>query len=278
MREEYKLIFLTLLVRLGLGTLFVYIVTSFWAPSAHEYIIAFIGLSVTTAGLALSLLHIGRPVRILNTFSNRRSAMSWEAIIAPPLLLAISALVGCSYLHPTSIWNTVLKVVVMLLSVAFIFVTGKVYHLRARPSWSTPLVLYEYFTSAAIMGLLGYSLVLVESGNMTDFSAKVFGYLLSVLIVAELIITYSFRFRAIQVTVTARKALVENIATKQLYTQFVVLGLLIPAGLSLALALGVKSSTVVPIALGTFLLGAIWWRILFFRSATLIKITPDVAI
>lgn len=278
MREEYKLIFLTLLVRLGLGTLIVYIVTSFWAPITQEYIVTFIALAVTVLGLALSLLHIGRPVRIFNTFANRRSAMSWEAIIAPPLLLAISALVGCSYLYPTSIWHPVLKVIVLLLAVFFIFVTGKVYHLRARPSWSTPLVLYEYFTSAAIMGLLGYASALVALGNMPGVYAQVFGCLLSLLIVAESIITYSYRSRAIRVTVTARKALVESRSTKQLYLYFVIFGLIVPAALSLLLALGVQTSRVVPIALATFLLGAVWWRVLFFRSATLIKITPDIAI
>lgn len=57
MREEYKLVFLTLLVRLGIGMLIVCIVASFLAPIAQEYIIAVAALTVTLLGLALSLLH-----------------------------------------------------------------------------------------------------------------------------------------------------------------------------------------------------------------------------
>jgi len=277
MKEEYKLIFLTLLVRLGLGMLVVFILTSFLVPSVKEYIVALAALAVTACGLGLSLLHVGRPIRILNTFANRRSAMSWEAIISPFLLLAIGALTLISFSNPENRWIGLLRGVVLILAVAFIFVTGKVYHLRARPSWNTTLVMFEYFVSAVVLGILGFALVLVATGSMTEEFSRLSGFLLVPFLIAETVIAYAYRARAIRVTETARKALEER-ATKRLFAWFVALGLMLPTALALMLAIGSRVQAVVPIALGAFLLGAVWWRIIFFRSATLIKITPDIVI
>ena len=277
MKEEYKLIFLTLLVRLGLGTLVVYLTTSFIGPTVSEAGVALTALVVTASGLGLSLFHIGRPVRILNTFANRRSSMSWEAILAPPLLIVIFALACLSYLFPNNPFLFIPRALVLILAMAFIFVTGKVYHLRARPSWSTPLVLYEYFTSAAILGLLGFAFILVVSGTMTENIGRAIGVLLIPLLAGESIITFSYRNRAMNVTPTARQSLASP-KTKKLYFLFVLVGLVVPAGLAVFLVFGVGMPRVVPAAFIAFLLGAVWWRVLFFRSATLIKITPDIAI
>lgn len=277
MREEYKLIFLTLLVRLGLGTLVVYIVTSPWLPPLSETFVTLAALVTTCTGLGLSLLHVGRPGRILNTLSNRKSAMSWEAILAPLMLSAVGLLVLFSYFYPASSWLSGLRMVVLFLAIAFIFVTGKVYHLRARPSWNTPLVLYEYFISAFIMGLLGLAFVCYATESMTIPLGRFFGYALLPLLFAETIITYAYRVRAMRVTTTARNAL-KTASARRLYIFFVVFGLMTPLALAIALSLGIDLSVIVPVALGTFLLGAGMWRVIFFRSATLIKITPDIDI
>lgn len=277
MKEEYKLIFLTLLVRLGVGTLVVYIAFSSLVPGVSEFIISLSALLVTVSGLGISLLHVGKPVRVTNTFANRGSWMSWEAIIAPPLVLAITALALFSYINPASPWLVVLRALILILSVAFIFVTGRVYHLRARPSWNTPLVVYEYFASAAVLGLLGFAFILVITGNATAHLGRVLGFVLLPLLIAEAVITYAYRSRAMSVTVTAERALGTR-QNKILYTWFIAIGLVVPLALALTLALGVQPQVLVPAALGTFLLGAVWWRVIFFRSATLIKITPDIAI
>jgi DMSO reductase anchor subunit len=203
--------------------------------------------------------------------------MSWEAILSPPLLIAISALVFFSYLFPDSAMLIVPRAFVLILAIAFIFVTGKVYHLRARPSWNTPLVIYEYFTSAIILGLLGFAFFLLISGNMTEKMGQILGFLMIPFLVAELIITFAYRNRAMHVTQTARKAL-EVPRTKKLYFLFVLVGLLAPVGLTPFLILGIGVPGAVPAAFFTFLVGAVCWRVLFFRSATLIKITPDIAI
>jgi len=43
--------------------------------------------------------------------------------------------------------NTPLLIAALVLSLALVFVTAKVYHLRARPAWSTSLVIYEFLLS-----------------------------------------------------------------------------------------------------------------------------------
>lgn len=277
MREEYTLVFLTLLVRLGLGTLVVYNVSMPFVPVLPESIVSFSALMATGFGLALSLLHVGKPGRILNTFANRKSAMSWEAILAPLLLGTIFGEVVISYFYETSEWLIPLRIAAFILSIAFIFVTGKVYHLRARPSWSTTLVLYEYFISALILGVLGLTTIYYILGSLSLQLINLLCYLLIVLISAETMITYAYRSRAMSTTVTAYKALSTG-SNKRLYFNFVVIGLIHPILFAISLLMGVETTFLVPALLGTFFIGAAMWRVLFFRSATLIKITPDIKI
>ena len=278
MKVEYKLVFLTLLARLGIGILFVSVLLSFFAWDAPaEYIVALVGMLVTGSGLALSLLHVGRPTRVVNVFANKDSMMSWEALLSPPLMIAMFALVVVSYLYPESGWLWLVRAFVLALGIAFIYVSGKVYYLRARPSWTTSLLLYEYFVSALCFGLLGYATIMVVTGTLDTVVFQMMAYALLALLVAEGIITYAFRSRAIHSTVTAAKAL-ENPTNQRLYVLFVLVGLVLPIILAVVAIIGVNVNVIVPVTLLVYLLGAVWWRALFFRSATLIKITPDILI
>ena len=276
MKVEYKLIFLTLLTRLGIGILFVSILFSALAwETPDEYIVTFIGMLITGIGLSISLLHVGRPSHVLNVFANRKSMMSWEALLSPPLMVVVAALVVFSYLYPESGWLWVARVAVLLLGSGFIFVSGRAYYLRARPSWTTGLLLYEYIVSAICLGLLGYATIMAFTGTLTLAVFQVISIMVLALLAAEAIITYAFRSRAIRTTVTAAKAL-EKPANQRLYVSFVLVGLALPAILAVSGILGVNAIAIAPITLFVFLLGAIWWRALFFRSATVIKITPDI--
>ncbi|MFT7003846.1 MAG: DMSO reductase anchor subunit [Sulfurimonas sp.] len=277
MKEQYTLIFLTLLVRLGLGTLVVYIIARSLFFNTSEVLVTFLALATTTSGLALSLFHLGKPGRILNSFSNLKSAMSWEAIIAPLALISIFSLVLVSYFYESSSWIVPLRMIVLIFSLAFIFVTGKVYHLRARPSWNTPLVVYEYFVSTIIFGIVGLTSIHYIVGNLTAELSKTIGFVLLVLLALEAIITYAFRARAIKATVTAEKALSSK-KNKSLYTNFIIVGLIIPFAMAISLLMNTDYIMFAPAILVPFFIGAILWRIIFFRSATLIKITPDIKI
>lgn len=282
MKEVYTLVFLTVLVRLGLGTLSVFLLIIPFMTKLSESIVAFICLAITAFGLGLSLFHVGKPGRIFNMFSNRESAMSWEAIIAPFMLCIIFAYVLVSYFYESSAFLMPLRILSFLFAIVFIFVTGKVYHLRARPSWNTTLVLYEYFISAVLLGSIGmismyffFGLFTAETYNPEIY--RILSYIVIVSGIIEIVITHLYRKRAMTLTVTANEALSTK-KNKKLYFNFVTIGLILPLIFSIALIFNTQLPYIIPILLICSLIGAAMWRVLFFRSATLIKITPDIKI
>ena len=275
MKAEYTLVFLTLFVRLGTGLILVHLLASLWTPLLPDPIVALIALVVTGLGLGLSLLHLGKPGRLLNSFNNRKSMVTWEAIISVPLMAALTALAYFSYQAPGSTGVLAAKLATAVLSVAFIFITANVYYLRARPAWTTPLVLYEYFVSTACLGVLGFGAVAVFLQRMTVQIASVLALVLLPLLIAEAIITYAYRARAIRVNPTAAKALLAK-PTRGIYRWFVAVGVLLPIACVAVSLLGREVAVNMLVALASYSVGAICWRVLFFNSATVIKITPDI--
>lgn len=95
-------------------------------PPAAVYVLAALSIA---AGLALVWLEIGRPWRFLHVFFHPRTSwMTREALVAPPLLLALAAAAWAG--------GAALAPAVLLLAAAFLYCQGRILRAaRGIPAW-----------------------------------------------------------------------------------------------------------------------------------------------
>ena len=116
------------------------------------------GALLVAAGLLAVWAEIGRPWRALNVFRHaRRSWMSREALVAPPLLAAASAATfAAAFAHRAAL---PLAAVAALLALAFVYCQGRILQAaRGIPAWrsrfTTPLVVATALAEGAGLWLL----------------------------------------------------------------------------------------------------------------------------
>jgi DMSO reductase anchor subunit len=277
MKPQYPLVFSSLLIRMGVGIMVTHIVMSFaYNPIVADGLVAVFSMALVGLGIVISMLHLGRPNRLLHAFYNLSSPLTWEAILTPLLLASMFAIAVSSYLGGIEWLGITGKIGTVLFGILIIYNIAKVYHLKARPSWSTPLVVYEFFLSAVCMGILGYVGIVPFFGKAMNAGLLFLSGLALIALLAEFGITIYYRHFVKNISQTASEALQEKTALVQ-YGLWMGLGLGIPFILC-ALTLLTKQvhSGIVSASFISFFLGAMFWRILFFKAATPIKITPDI--
>ena len=277
MKPQYPLVFSSLFIRLGIGVMVTQISVSFVATSyIPDWAIAVFAIGSVVMGTLISMVHLGKPNRFFHAFYNISSPLTWEAILTPLLLGSMSIVAVASYFGMADIFLLIGKIGSMICGVALIYTMGKVYHLKARPSWSSSMVVYEFFLSAACMGVLGLAGILSFQGGGAESVVKTLAGWAFVLLVLEAAITLGYRRFVSAVSLTAAAVLEEN-ASKGQYYAWLGLGLLIPLTVSaIILVTGQGPPVLVCLAFVSFFLGALFWRILFFKCATPMKITPDI--
>lgn len=278
MKPEYPLVFSTLLIRLGVGIIITYIFVSLVnKPVMADWPVAIFSIGCVMFGIILSMTHLGRPKRFLNAFSNPASMLTWEAILTPLLIGSTFILAVESYFGYNIIIEIIGKTGTVLFGILLIYVTAKVYHLKARPSWSTTLVVYEFFLSAICMGILAYISIVPFFGKGADTGLFYLSGLVMVVLIAEFVVTLYYRHYVSTVSVTASEVLQDGSSIAQYYL-WIGLGLVVPFVLC-AIALITKEiyGAIVLVCFLSFFLGAMFWRVLFFKTATPLKITPDIA-
>ncbi len=278
MRAQYPLVFSTLLIRLAVGVAIVHILTSLGSDTiVPDWFIAILGIGSIGTGIVLSMMHLGRPKRFLNSFANPKSMLTLEAYFIPPLLVCM-AFLGAGYFFDQMAWlNVVGKIGTVVFGVILIFVTAKVYHLKARPTWATPLVVYEFFLSTICLGLLGYVGLVPFFGQMVGTGLLYLTGFAMIVLAVEFIITIYYRYYIQSVSQTAAEVLRDSSAKVQFYS-WIGLGLVLPFALcTITLITKNINGALVLACFLSFFLGALLWRALFFETSTPLKITPDIA-
>jgi anaerobic dimethyl sulfoxide reductase subunit C (anchor subunit) len=277
MNPQYPLVFSTLLIRLGVGILITYIIMSLASePVPSAVPLGIFSMCSVLFGVILSMTHLGQPKRFLNAFANLTSMLAWEAILTPLLLISMFLLVVGSYFGDLAVLIGAGKIGGVVFGVLLIYVTAKVYHLKARPSWATSLVVYEFFVSALCMGILGYQGLLPFLATSAN-SAWAYLVILALSgLIAEFVVTLYYRHYVGTVSATALEVLRDKATVSQYYL-WLVLGLALPFVLyCLALITKEAYRPLMVISFLSFFLGAMFWRILFFKIATPLKITPEI--
>jgi DMSO reductase anchor subunit len=262
---------------MGIGIMVTHIGVCFLSSTAiADWPIALFAAGAILVGTIISMLHLGRPKRLLHAFYNIASPITWEAFLTPLVLISIVGVGVASYVNGLNMVAAAGKVGTVVFGIALIYTMGKLYHLKARPSWSTPLVVYEFFLSAACMGMLGYVLVISFTGAIAESVVVFLSGLILIMLACELGLTIYYWHLVKTISPNISEILEERVSLMQYYA-WLGLGLAIPFVLSVVTLFTKElDSAVVCIAFVCFMVGALFWRILFFKFAVPIKITPDI--
>ena len=277
MKPQYPLVFSTLLIRLAVGVIIVHIIMAMGGTTVvSDWIVAVFSMCCVIVGVILSMTHLGKPQRFLNSFANPKSMLTLEAYFIPALIGSMFLLAIGSYFN-LPVWLTGIgKIGTVLFGLILIYVTAKVYHLKARPSWSTSLVVYEFFLSAICLGLLGYIGLVPFFWEDGGCRLAIFDWNRSMIVLlAELVVTLYYRHYVKVVSKSAAEVLQDS--SSQFYL-WICLGLAVPF-LMCGVTLITREiySLMVFLCFISFFLGALFWRVLFFKTSTPLKITPDIA-
>jgi len=127
------------------------------------------------------------------------------------------------------------------------------------------------------MGILGYAGLMSFAGQSMNagFSPLVAAGLAA--LIAEFVVTLSYRRYIQHVTASSSAVLRERSSFIQHYL-WVILGMFVPSVLCIVVLLARQSfGGMIFCGFISFFMGAMFWRILFFKVATPLKITPDIA-
>lgn len=277
MTPQYPLVFSSLLLRAGVGVMVTHIFVSFFVFSpVADWAVTALAASLALLGIITSMLHLGRPSRFFHAFYNLSSPLTWEAFLTPLLLISMLSVGLGAGLPGFGTLGAAGKIGTVVFGIALIYVMGKVYHLKTRPSWSTPLVVYEFFLSAACMGVLGYLWLLSLNGESVVLLVVSLSGIALILLMTEYVLTWYYQrfLKAISPTLSEFP---RGRETTNQYYGWIAFGIVVPFLLSAAtLAAREIHHGIAFLAFACFLLGSLLWRIVFFKYAAPIKITPDI--
>lgn len=273
MPVQYPLIVSTLCQRLSLGVYSVSLLAAYlWGMKLNLPDIAAVALIIFSTGLLASLVHLGRPQRMMNSFSNPKSRLTQEGLVAPivALLLFLQAIDGRFVQFSPSILSMI-QLLAVVASIAFILATGLVYQLFARPAWKTKLVSINFFLSYLTLGTVGtYAIAVFENLKDANLLLYLVGVSTSLTLLGQ--IYYLIYVGKLKYGVAI------EILNQDYMTSFIgwlITGVIGPIGL-LTYLLYSGPSTITAIALlVSSVLGLVFWRMFFFLAAKEIKFFPQ---
>lgn len=200
---------------------------------------------VTVVGIGALFLHLGRPERFMNAFANPGSWMTLGASIVT--LFVVFGILSSLFLTKINVSdgiNLAVQIVGVLLAFGTAIYTGiLIAVLNAKPFWYSPLIPWLFVASALSTGIVATALGLLSRTEQREVVSRV-DRIDAPLIVVELVIIAAFL-----TTVGARDA-VAIVISGPLAPLFIIgvvlVGLLLPLGLSIYAGYSEKSKPVAP--------------------------------
>lgn len=269
---QYPLILSTLCQRLALGVYIVsFPVVKLMGASLNLSAIALFSLVVFVIGIIFSTIHLGRPTRLLNSFANPKSHLTLEGYMAPfvGLFLFLQAIHGYFIQFSPSLL-LVIQILAVVFSLAFIWFTGLVYQLFARPGWKTRLVSINFFLSAAALGSVGtYAWALASGLSDVNYMLNLSIGVLLLQIIGQLAYTANAAKLGYGVAVQPLQG-----EFKSPYIGWIIFGIAIPVCIIAYLLLTGSSVAAAIMLLISMLIALISWRAYFFLAGKEIKFFP----
>jgi len=273
MPVQYPLIIATLCQRLGLGTYAISLIAAtLLGLKLNLANIALLSLIVYCAGLLASATHLGKPQKMMNALANTKSHLTQESLIAPfvCLFLFLQAIDGWFITLSPSILSIV-QVLAVVFSAAFVWSTGLVYQLYARPAWKTKLVSINFFLSAITLGAVGTYFIAIYS-NLDQLNELLYLVTLSVVLLIAGQLYYSKYVSKLGYGVAI------NVFDKELvvpYTCWIITGVITPILMLIAIFFAGSSMQLASTLLLSSILSLVFWRMFFFLASKIIKFFPQ---
>jgi len=187
MHPAKSIILFTTISGMGYGLIISLLIFQIYVGHTLSFISYFltfvVSMALVSGGLLSSTLHLGHPERAHFALTQWRSSwLSREGVFAILLYPVIAIYTLLFYLNPDNRSLDTLSIIIVLIAIATIFSTGKIYSsLRAIYSWNTELTTFNYLALGGLTGLmLLQSLLLLIGYNL----ANIYYYLIILIILS----------------------------------------------------------------------------------------------
>ena len=187
MHPAKSIILFTTISGMGYGLIISLLIFQIYVGHTLSFISYFltfvVSMALVSGGLLSSTLHLGHPERAHFALTQWRSSwLSREGVFAILLYPVIAIYTLLFYLNPDNRSLDILSIIIVLIAIATIFSTGKIYSsLRAIYSWNTELTTFNYLSIGGLTGLMLFqSLLLLMGYNL----ANIYYYLIILIILS----------------------------------------------------------------------------------------------
>lgn len=271
--QELPLVFFTVFGQSVVGA-FIFIALALPTPEGQQfranlYKSIFLLLVLLGLGVALSLFHLGSPLRAVNALNKTGSSMLSNEIASS---MVFSGLLGVGWLlyvlgklspGAEKIW----LIATALAGLLFIYVMNRVYHISTVPTWDNPSTTMSFYLTVVVAGgVLGYTLLTASLNKTRRLSWIV--WLIAVAMVLTVVVMF-YQYGALNDAHTTIKAMGDtlgaypNVSALSFTAFAAAIGLLFVADRKVSPLVGACTMATVLVLIGEILL-----RILFYAMHT----------
>lgn len=219
-----------------------------------------IGLALLGCGFIASLLHLGSPLRALNSLNQVGSSLMSNEIASGALFFILAGiywLLAMLGKLPTGLVK-VGAILTALVGVVFMYMMNQLYHLPTVPTWNTSLTSWQFYLTVVLGGsALAVSVCKTTPHQATQCQYGAWLYGVAVLCVAVVTIYQAFGIAQIQTPVQQAVNLVPDFAVMQ------VLRLCLLSVAAVLIAKG-KNRSILSLAVVITLVAEMIGRVLFY--------------
>nr|WP_295971418.1 DmsC/YnfH family molybdoenzyme membrane anchor subunit [uncultured Bacillus sp.] len=273
MKPQYPLVASTLLQRFSMG-LYIMSVYAFYAFDAdlNLSLIAAVSIVILGIGMLLSVIHLGRPARMLNTFANPRSHLTQEAYwVFIVVILYLLQFADKIFFEYNKTFLVIIQVLAVAASILFMYSTGLVYQLFARPAWKTRLVGINFLLSIISIGSIATYVLTVYFNTHGQQAMLITSLITSItLIMGQLFYINNISKLRYGVAVKVFEG-----EFRGPFIGWIITSCLIPAAAFLAIFISGNSILLASLLCLSNLIGLVYWRIFYFLCGREIKFFPQ---
>lgn len=192
MSIQWALVFFTLFVGLGVGTIVTIAITEWWGKASSARMPgAIVSLVALAVGGFCSILHLGHPERIFGALGHPTSGIFLEMLLIG--LTGIGIIIYMVMLSRKSADSSrrIEVTITAIPAVILAFAVGASYVMPSRPAWNTIVLPLLYAASAAVMGCFTTSFLAArKEEDAAVVKSLGFATLIALAVQALLVIVY----------------------------------------------------------------------------------------
>lgn len=272
MKPQFPLVISTLAQRFSMGAYCFGIVAAYvFGLNVNIPVLSLTALICLGLGMSASSAHLGKPLRILNTFANPTSHLTKEMFCVP--LVGIPYLIvgldGIAYTLPATA-SLLLQAIGFIASLVFIWVTAMAYLMPARPAWRTAGTPANFCLTFLSLGAVAASAFMVCTGVEVSGPYLVMTFLLIVLaIVGQGLFIASMGHVGFGADVSPFEDRIRPV-----FVAWLVFGVALPLILGVAQII-VPSAGLILFTFGVYLVDIFLWQCFFFMCGKDVQFFPQ---